>query len=251
MLFSFHDGNLSGEVILEPGESHHLTSVRRAREGETVTVLNGKGILAVCKIVRTDPRKTVLKVESTDKRDLGIPPLQLAQALPLGKTMETIIQKAAELGTARIVPLCTERSELRMDADRAARKMDKWKLTAIEAVKQCGNPFLPEIDGPVSLRQFLTSETLPTARLVCSLEDDAHPLTDIIPDLDTSGGLVIAIGPEGDFSPTEYETLRKNAFQPVALGPLVLRADTAAITALALASDALRHKSARIRASFI
>jgi len=239
MLYSFFEGNLSGSVILCAEESHHLISVRRARVGEAVTLLDGKGTRALARIEEASAKHARLNVEEVCSIERPCAPIWLAQAMPLGKTMDIIVQKAAELGVTRIVPLCTERSELRLDAERTRRKLAKWRSSAVEAVKQCGNPFVPQIDDPAMVEELFTLP-LPPVRLVCSLESGAQPLLAALSSVSPGQGLIVAIGPEGDFSQREYAAFGKNDFLPVTLGPLVLRADTAAIAALAVASEALR-----------
>ncbi len=241
MLNVFQTDFVEGEQILDREESHHLVAVRRARAGEALTLLDGRGRLGRGTLLAADPRRALLRVEHIEVRRRDTPPLWLAQALPLGKTMDVIVQKSAELGVARIVPLLTRHSEVRLDDERAGRKADKWLQVAIEAVKQCGNPFLPEIDPPRRLDEFLgAGAALPPLRLVCSLENGSSGLSQSVRQHDTHGGAVIAIGPEGDFSADEYASMRAHGFLPVTLGPLVLRADTAAIAALANAGEAQR-----------
>jgi 16S rRNA (uracil1498-N3)-methyltransferase len=239
MLYSYHDGNLTSPVQLSDAESHHLVLVRRAKAGEAVTILDGRGHTATGRLVKADSRRALVDIDNIRTMPRTCAPLWLAQAMPLGKTMDTIVQKAAELGAERIIPLCTERSELRMDAERTAHKLEKWRQAAVEAVKQCGNPFLPAIDSPMTIAE-LVRLPLPTARAVCSLEADARAWLPFITTSDTRIGLVTAIGPEGDFTPAEYAALREAGFAPVSLGPLVLRSDTAAIVSLAIASEAMR-----------
>jgi len=239
MHYSFSSTIAGREIVLDDFESHHLVSVRRGREGEKVRVLDGRGTVAECRIAKPDQRRCLLAVESLRVIQRDQPPLWLIQAVPLGKAMETIVQKAAELGAARVTPLLSERSEMRLDSERASKKCAKWLQEAVEAVKQCGTPFIPAIDEPMSLAALL-SQPLPRARLCCSLEPDARSFSQVIAEVDCSEGLAIAIGPEGDFSASEYGLLRANAFQPASLRPLVLRSDTAAIASLAVASELLR-----------
>jgi len=243
MLYSFHTGILPGKNILSTEEGHHLVVVRRARVGEVVTLLDGAGRSATGVLSRADAKAATVEVgEVSTARRSGAPRF-LAQAMPLGRTMDVIVQKAAELGAAQVIPLVTARSELRLDAERTQRKVAKWKAEAVEAVKQCGNPFLPEIRLPVDIGG-LASSPLPQVRLVCSLEGSPVSLTEALSRADAHAGVVIAIGPEGDFTPGEYSLLRESGFVPVTLGPLVLRSDTAAIAALAVAGEILRHRAA-------
>ena len=240
MLYSFHSGNFSDSLTLSEEESHHLVSVRRARNGEAVIVLDGRGRSGRGAVVRADPKRAVVEIRSVETLERDTPPIFLAQAMPLGKTMDTIVQKAAELGAAGVVPLITERSELRLDGERTEKKLARWRAAAVEAVKQCGNPFLPEISEPVTLAAFAAGK-LPSTRLVCSLEGRPQSLTDALSRRGAFGGVVLAIGPEGDFSPAEYAALRQAGFSSVTLGPLVLRSETAALASLAIVSEILRH----------
>lgn len=241
MLYSFFEENFSNKVQLSQRESHHLISVRRGKPGESVILINGKGGMAKGRIESADSRSATINIlEKTEVKRQGAQ-LWLAQAMPLGKTMDVIIQKAAELGAVRITPLITERSELRLDAERTARKLEKWNQEAVEAVKQCGNPFLPKIDAPSTIAELIKMQP-PSARMVCSLETGTQPYLKTIQGTDTNDGLLVAIGPEGDFSSAEYELMRGNGFIPITLGPLVLRSDTAATTALAIAAEATRMK---------
>lgn len=240
MFSSFRPEFVAGKNSLSRDESHHLVAVRRARVGDPVRLLDGTGRIGTGTLTEANPKAAVVAVDTVATIARDTPPLWLAQALPLGKTMDTIVQKAAELGTARIAPLLTRYSEVRLDDARAGRKADKWLQVATEAVKQCGNPFLPHIDAPVRLADFLALPELAGLRLVASLEPGARSLTQAVRGGDTAAGVVVAIGPEGDFAPEEYALLRSHGFIPVTLGPLVLRADTAAIATLAIVSEALR-----------
>ena len=246
MLYSFFDGNFVETIVLDEDESRHLISVRRGRAGESVSVLDGRGHIALTRIEEAHPHRAVLSVQSVRTVTRAGAPLWLAQAMPLGKTMDTIVQKAAELGAERVIPLCTERSELRLDAERTRRKLSRWRQGAVEAVKQCGNPFLPRIDQPMGIAELLALP-LPGARMVCSLESGAVPFLETLLHVGTSGGLLVAIGPEGDFSDGEYAALRDGGFMPVTMGPLVLRSDTAAIASLAVASEAMRFAACSLR----
>jgi 16S rRNA (uracil1498-N3)-methyltransferase len=239
MLYSFFEGNLSGRIVLSADESHHLVSVRRAEDGASFTILDGKGNVCLCRLTVADRRAAEAEILSVRRFKRPAAHLWLAQAMPLGGVMETIVQKATELGAERIVPLVTERSELRLDAVRMVKKLEKWRQIAIEAVKQCGNPFMPEIAAPASIDELINQQ-LPKARAVCSLESGASAFLPFVASADSGEGIIVAIGPEGDFTQGEYEKLRRSGFVPISLGPLVLRSDTAAIAALAIASEGLR-----------
>src|SRR5437868_7705689 len=140
-------------IELDEAESRHLSQVLRAQVGEPVTILDGAGGVYECRIERVTKRNVHLAVESREKR----PPLPyeitLFQAIPKGKVMEWIVQKATELGARRIVPILTERTVVEVGAD--SHKVEKWRTIAIESIKQCGSPFLPKIEAPMEFPKAL------------------------------------------------------------------------------------------------
>lgn len=245
---------------LGPDETHHLVNVNRARTGDPVVAFDGRGTEWVCRLEALEGRKSaacaVLRVESTHTR----PPLPcrllLGQGLPKGGTMDDIVRQATELGAARIAPLATARSELRLEAERADKKLEKWRTVAVEAAKQCGNPFLPEITPVTSLAEFLAAPEVAGAdlKLVASLHPGARSLRAVLTDWrERRGGITggvgagagddgsfaprsVAwlIGPEGDLTADEVAAALAAGWTPVTLGPLVLRCDTAAAFALSV-----------------
>ena len=230
------------EIALPAAETHHLVNVNRARPGDPVVAFDGLGRDWQCQLSRVEGKKhALLQVLSSATR----PPLPcaliLGQGLPKGGTMDDIVRQATELGAARIAPLATQRSELRLDADRADKKTDKWRLAAIEAAKQCGNPFLPAIEPVRPLAAFLADPLVAACelRLVASLHPGARPLRAVLAAFRSShegrasNSVAWLIGPEGDLSPEEIASALSAGWTPVSLGPLVLRCDTAAAYALA------------------
>src|SRR5204863_8319856 len=130
----------------------------------------------------------------------------LLQALTKGRTMELIVQKATELGAHRIVPILSERSVIHIDADDAANKMDKWEATAIEAIKQCGCPWLPRVELPQTPQAFLARDDKFELSLITSLQGDArHPGVHFQSFLAECrrrpASVCVWVGPEGDFTP--------------------------------------------------
>lgn len=229
------------EIRLTPEESHHLVTVNRCGRGDPVTVFDGHGREWVTEC--TDPGKsaTVLRVkESRQARPLPHE-ITLGQALPKGATMDGIVRQATEIGAARIVPLLSERTQVHLDGERAEKKIEKWRTTAIEAAKQCGNPWLPEITAIQNLATFIPSARDFDLKLVASLHAGATPLKKSLANHAAKHGhpprqVLWLVGPEGDFSPAEMTAVLTAGFQPVTLGPLVLRSDTAAVYALSILS---------------
>jgi len=146
------------ELTLPADESHHLVVVNRARRGDPVVAFDGRGREWQCELLRDSKNAAVLRVVSTRQAAPPLPcEITLAQALPKGAAMDAIVRKATEIGAARIVPLESERTQVHLLADggRGEKKTDKWRVAAIEAAKQCGNPWLPEIAPVQNATEFM------------------------------------------------------------------------------------------------
>lgn len=236
-------GRTWGElVLLSPAESHHAVNVLRIREAETVGLLDGVGHFAEAKVEIVHKRGVQVRITSRDEQPSPATRLVLFQSVIKGKQMEWLVQKATELGASRIVPIQTDRSVVQLEGKRAESKADKWQAIATEAIKQCGSYWLPEVTEPVTVHDLLADhENLPVLNVVASLEDGRRLLRDILDeDVQQRGqmpeSMGLWIGPEGDFTGGEYSGLRQAGAKSVTLGPLVLRAETAGLTALAQAS---------------
>ena len=174
----------------------------------------------------------------------------LAQSIIKGKAMDLVVQKATELGVSRIAPILTERTVARPDAREFGAKREKWRDVAIEACKQCGAVWLPEIDEPTALEDALSlCGKAGRLSLAAALEGDA---VEIAAGFEAYGrkesrppeSVAIWIGPEGDFTAGELRALKKAGAVPVTLGGLTLRSETAALCALSIAGAALRAVNA-------
>ena len=235
------DAHGARELLLPPGETHHLINVNRARVGDPVVAFDGQGAEWLCRLDRVENKKTaVLRAESTAIRPALPCALLLGQGLPKGGAMDDIVRQATELGAAAIFPLATARSEVHLDADRADKKLEKWRIVAIEAAKQCGNPFLPRVEAVQGLSAFLASPQVQGTelRLVASLHPGARPLRAVLAGFRAAHegraphSAAWLIGPEGDLDAEEVGAALAAGWTPVTLGPLVLRCDTAAAYAL-------------------
>jgi 16S rRNA (uracil1498-N3)-methyltransferase len=154
--------------------------------------------------------------------------ITLVQCVPRGDRMDFIVQKATELGVARIVPVLSQRSVVRLDADQAESKASHWRAVVVNACEQCGRNRLPAIEAPVPLLNYLGSAPSTSPRLVLEPDLDCASMPR---DLDAT--VEIAIGPEGGFADDELDAFRIAGFVRVTLGPRILRTETAAIAALA------------------
>jgi 16S rRNA (uracil1498-N3)-methyltransferase len=227
------------EIVLTEAESHHLTAVNRATKGATVVAFDGKGSEWICELVSADRKAAHLKVRFAQKAKSLPWRITLGQAIPLGGAMDSIVRKATEIGVSKIVPLESERTQVHLDGDRSDRKIGKWQVAALEAAKQCGNPWLPEI-GPVTpASAFMESAKGYDLKLIASLQPGAKSLKSVLALYRSSHErppfeVLWLVGPEGDFTPAEMSRSSATGFEPITLGQLVLRCETAAIYALSI-----------------
>ena len=231
-------------LVLSPGESHHLVGVNRARPGDPVVAFDGRGHEWGCLLDSARRDAAELRVVSAHTAPPRGPALTLGQALPKGGGMEGVVRKATELGAARIVPLITARTEVRLDEERSARKAEKWRTAALEAAKQCGNPWLPEIEPVRELAPYLASAP-EELKLIAGLHPGALSLKAALAAFGAAHGrppasVLCLIGPEGDFTPGEMTQAGAAGFAAVTLGPLVLRCETAATCVLGVLGHELR-----------
>ena len=224
---------------LDGREAHHALHVLRLKRGELVTVLDGVGNEFLC-AVETSSRHAVTLSVSLKNFTPPLPcSITLLQAVPRGKIIESIIQKAVELGARRIVPLLTERVVTQLDAEDAAVKREKWQQVAIEAIKQCGAAWLPQIEAPMTTERYLARKEKFDLSLVGSLQKERRHPRECLQAFQAKHGRLpqsigVWIGPEGDFTPEELDAIQATGALPVSLGRLVLRVETAAIYCLSI-----------------
>jgi 16S rRNA (uracil1498-N3)-methyltransferase len=227
------------DAALEPGEhltlsgsaAGHLTRVLRLRPGAALTVFNGRGGEYTASIERAQGNEVTVAVGEHQPLERESPfRLTLAQGVSRGERMDLVVQKATELGVARLVPVLTERSIVRLDEEQSDRKSSHWRAIAIAACEQSGRNRLPEVTLPARLGEFLRSSPTDDTKLLLSLE--ATQRMEDVPR--PQCGATVLIGPEGGLSEGEQQSALAKGFVAVRLGPRVLRTETAAIAALTL-----------------
>lgn len=221
--------NWHDEPALEDEEAKHLAQVLRMQPGETITVFDGRGNRAEAQILQVSKQRIPLKLGPVASQPFLRPRIILAQAVPKGKNMEWIIQKAVELGVSVIQPLIT-RHTIVQPGD---QKAEKWSRIALEACKQCGQDTLPIIEDPLPFDQWLEIQSPGQLKLIASLADDAKNFRETLQARPELQAITLAVGPEGDFSPEETQAALAAGFVPITLGNLVLRVETAAMFCLA------------------
>lgn len=243
--FLFSESAVSeNSITLDKRESHHLVKVFRARAGESVEVLDGRGARYHGRLKEPNARAAVIEIEKMEQVPAPRLEVTLLQALPKAKAMDLILRMASEIGVSAMQPVYTDQSEVRLVDDRVDGKVEKWRATTMEASKQCGLAYLPEVRSPISLRDWLDQNVASGSelRIVASLEAGSRPLLDTLLVGGLSANIVLAVGPEGDFSVAEYAALRQGGFIPVRLGANVLRAETATAYMLSVIDQCARSE---------
>ena len=214
-------------VSLDEGQSHYLLHVLRARAGNRLLLFNGRDGEWLAEIVQAGKRGVTAACLMQGKPQSGGPDIWLAFA-PVKKTpSDYLVQKASELGVSLLQPVFTRRTIV------SRLNLERMAANAIEAAEQSARLSVPEIREATTLERLLSAWPKERNLFFCDEGGDARPLAQAA--LDTSGPAAVLTGPEGGFDPAERATLRALPFvTPVTLGPRILRADTAALAALAI-----------------
>jgi 16S rRNA (uracil1498-N3)-methyltransferase len=226
-----------GEVITLPASAARHVQVLRLQPGSAVTLFSGAhGVegefeATVARMGRSDVDVLVGAFCPTAREAVRV--VTLAVGMPANDRMDWLVEKATELGVAAIQPLTTDRSVLRLAAERADKKVAHWRGVAIAACEQSGRNRVPLIHPPMRLADWLLADASGTrgARFLLSLQGESRPLATALAAL---GNAVFLSGPEGGLSAAEEAAAVARGFMPVTLGPRVLRAETAPLAALSL-----------------
>jgi 16S rRNA (uracil1498-N3)-methyltransferase len=222
---------LGHEVLLPEQAGEHVARVLRLERGHPLILFNGDGLEYDATLAVLAKRSVTAEVTGTRAADREAPlQLTLAQGIARGEKMDWILQKATELGVARIVPIVTERTEVKLDEERAERRLAHWTQVIAGACEQSGRNRLPEIELPQRLDRWLGElDDTPTLRL--ALLPDGDSTLRQLPPMDS--GAILVVGPEGGLSDHDVAMLTQTRFLGLRLGPRVLRTETAGVAALA------------------
>ena len=221
----------SVESFLLPATvSHHLMSVLRAKRGQSIVLFDGTGVEYAAEIIEISKKQVRVLVGQALRVDRESPlKITLYQGLCRQERMDYVIQKAVELGVFRIVPIITERAQVRLTPERLLRKMQHWQRIIASACEQSGRTVLPVIEPPVRWQDGIHIEAA-SLKLVCSPWHRELQWSQ----LQRPTAVQVMIGPEGGLSEEEVATAVENGYQPMCMGPRILRTETAAVAALSL-----------------
>ncbi len=217
-------------VALPESAAAHLTRVLRLREGDACVLFNGDGRDYAATLASVSKREVAAEVSAAAPVASESPlRIVLLQGMTRGEKMDLILQKATELGVAAVVPVNSERSEVKLDADRVEKRVAHWRSVVVSACEQSGRATVPEVAAPVALADAARSAD---AALKLTLDPEGeHALSAL--SAPSPASVAIAIGPEGGWSPRDRELLRAAGFAGLKLGPRVLRTETAGLAAIA------------------
>lgn len=228
-------------ATLTGDQAIHLARVLRAEPGQIFDIV-ANGFLHRAEIATVSEDRVLFTLHEQLESDAALP-LHLLLAIFKFDHMEWAIEKATELGIARITPILARRTEKHL-AQSSAKRVERWRRIALESAKQSRRTDIPEIADPTQLKPALEQEKTPT-RILLSETEQTTTLTAALEDANVSHEAAhrithaLAIGPEGGWTPEEMTLFTQHNWQPVTLGPRILRAETAAIAAIAIASTHL------------
>jgi 16S rRNA (uracil1498-N3)-methyltransferase len=229
------------EVEFGPAQAHQLAHVLRLGEGDRVSVLDGTGREWTATLtVATARRATALLLAEQPPVPLPRPRISLAQVAPRGAAMDLIVAKATELGVARIRPV-----EAAHSVRRASERGPRWQRILIEAAEQCGRRDLPVLEDSATLEELLQGHPPDRPLLACHDGEGVPSLLVVCEGLRGAADLTLLVGGEGGLAPAEVARVRSAGGRLVWLGPRLLRADTAALAALAILQACLGDWTAR------
>ena len=222
-------------LVLSGEQARYVGRVLRCRVGDDIVVFNGEGGEWLATIDRITKNDVSISVgEQRDTKTESPLKIHLVQGISRGERMDFVVQKATELGVKRITPVLTDYGVVKLDDKRASKRREHWQKIAESACEQSGRTRPPLIEDPLPLNTWFGSRDSADATEVILTPGTAISLTDIAA---PAVKLCLLIGPEGGFSDREYEDAGIAGFDAVSMGPRILRTETAAVAAIALAQN--------------
>jgi len=223
--------NISSDIVTVTGDqARHLALVLRVKPSDMISVLDGNGYERECRIVSVHKKEIKAEVINRVPYSAESPiSITIAQGISKGERMDIAIQKSTELGAVRIVPVITDRTQIKHTG-----KTERWRKIALSAAEQSGRDKVPDIDEPTQLEEFLDSIPTGSSGIIFFEEEKERNLKKILSGLKGIKEITILIGPEGGFTKDELAAATEKEFIAASLGPRILRTETAPITALSI-----------------
>ncbi|MBJ6136966.1 16S rRNA (uracil(1498)-N(3))-methyltransferase [Marinobacter litoralis] len=222
--------NEGSQCELDDNAANHVGRVLRMQPGQELRLFNNDGYDYRATITQASKKNVTVDVLSREDNATESPlTITLGQTLSKGDRMDYAVQKAVEMGVTTIVPLSTQRSDVKLKGDREEKRLRHWQQVAISAAEQCGRAKVPEILPVMSVQEWLEHSQSCDLRLVLH-----HRTEHSLNTLDKPANVALMIGPEGGLTADEIAQAEQSGFLPVALGPRVLRTETAPVAAMAL-----------------
>ena len=221
--------------IDDKNELHHLRNVLRLKKNDEVRLFDGKGKEALGVLLAVTAQKATVEIHSVKQFERKAPSILLACALPKKSKFEMIIEKATELGVDEIIPLKTDRTEIKLTDSRQTKKQQRYQTIAINASKQSKRTIVPVIHPVTDFSSALNHLTRISTTIIPSLNENTESLFSAFEKIKSPKAVSFLIGPEGDFTPEEYAQAQSKGCIPVTLGATILKVETAAFCALSCA----------------
>ena len=222
-------------VTITGSDVNHIRNVLRMKIGETIRISDREGGNYFCKIAETGENFVQADIVSVDEEGTELPSkIYLFQALPKGDRMETVIEKAVELGVYEIIPVAMKYCVVKLEGKKAAQRVQKWQAQAETAAKQSKRSLIPKVSEPVSYKEAVTYAMKLDQKLVSYENERGMAATrEAVEAVRPGESIGIFIGPEGGFAPEEIEAV-KGEMKLISLGSRILRTETAGFTTLAI-----------------
>jgi 16S rRNA (uracil1498-N3)-methyltransferase len=229
------------KAVVIGDDARHIARVMRMSKGDKVICCNEKGQSSLCEIEDiSDDEVNLRVVEWLDEaKELPIE-VTIANGLPKGDKLELVIQKGTELGASAFIPFMADRSIVKWDSKKGAKKVERWSKIAKEAAEQAHRTKVPEVLEPASLRELLQKSEAYDYKIVAYEEEaklgEKSNLASVLSNIEQGQSLLVVIGPEGGLSDNEVESFKDNGFVICGFGPRILRTETAPLYVLAAVS---------------
>lgn len=225
----------NASVYISGPDVNHIRRVLRLGPGDNLTILDGCGRAYEAVIEKTCREQVVCTIRKEVPAGAALPiKVTLVQGIPKAGKMDLIIQKGTELGVSRVMPLICQRSVVKLEGDKPAKKLKRWRRVALEAAKQCRRPDVPEVSEPSDWDRVLADMPPGAAAFMPWEEENTDSLKSFLWESSAKEEIYVFIGSEGGFTFAEVKRARERGVRPVTLGPRILRTETAGLAVLSI-----------------